>query len=1454
MSDPYSVLRVTQGHGQDRYAYPEASQHMYTRSVAGDHSETAGVPFPTNAQRASIQKRFQDTISAWEEKNGAAAEEHGAMTELPPRQPPTLLAALQRPDLTDEARRKIVRSLRPKQPLEKKWKFIVDSNIRDNPEHTSTNDYTVTFNTDLLGTRVHGFELIGYNIQRAEWTIEPTETGIPFRWGWVGVPGSRAIGLRSDTVDKEAQPEGTFSFTGTTTLTVELPLVRNPVVRIDTFEDEGTKVVRLWFARRVGTCPWTIDGLTLDHVGHPTIGSYPGRFALTAASVETVYQSSYVSTTPSFPAAVTPEDILSNAEVWDSSTASTPDLYTLRIVDPDFTQYFSTDTEVRATSTPLGYLYALPPKSAVDLGAQMSGQANDLIARRREADSTTTILPLQSARLEWSSNTRRFRLNVSWDYSPLFPAMDVRGYYASLVQQGFARDSALMTIMPVRPAVSDGLSDRMGLPGCVPSGITNLTETGGSWEAEGRARMYAVDTVDATPVPSGSDSAFWSSLNTTASSMQFRAQDSTKTAWRIPFRVPNGMTTDVVYAEISNGEYRPWGLAVAITEAIEANAQLRPYRIVATPVFLQFAGNAIAGFRFESRATPMPLSFHLAFDLFDGTSSTNQILNPAKLGYLPISYAGRTVYDPSELSVMGDPFLGFSVPIAFPATELGTGVSAPLPSVPHIVNSYSGQRVQITQLAYDPAQVSHIANVDHELRGPVTLTTSQARLFYQLQPVNIEVVVPADSILFSSVSGAVESSGGGITGDIFVGSGEELSGSGAGTFVDPLSIFGGPSVYSDGADGGFVDPLSLFGQSTVRDRAGAGVTADSIVGIFKSVHEPLSLSNEGIAKDMVSLLGSGARAYGTAEIGPEGGTSGPYRQHVVQVGGNLARVDTLLDNLANKQRVRLSFLELIQLLLTIFKQYGGGISVTGGGGAEALHNVISSYNDAVKPPDFSKEFLVDLANTYAWRFATISTNDITIDGDGTITGATNILANQLYRATLDVSGEASCSIKEGTAEIGQRIAADTILFKPTGTVETLTLNIDGTEVDVPVTRFEMSFSAPDYSIAYTGLDPITSLFTGETYWVDLTDVSDTFNSTSITTMPGTSAFEFADNNAWVRFRVAHNVPHVTFSETDIAAVDKPATTVAKMYMIANNYAMSVPAHVLLDHAGTNRYPFSISDALSDLGITYTTDAEAVEKLVDALDPGSTANRRVLVVPGSSETGQWASDMGVSPTSFEPVDTQTMFYAALDMVSDVPEASVSVARLLEHPFSIDFASRVPRMMRPELLGFQEGEYAVGVGASIASVIDIHRSGPPFLLLSVELNGSSTPAPRTMRPDGLDVAFLEGTDVERSIAHTSSTNGTVLALSNADANSAATSTRTTMTASAYIVLSDATTLLDRSSDRSPTLFPTGQLLGKIRVRLLRPDGTLYSTHGRRTVVMLQFISLAENPNFLSDGGSS
>jgi hypothetical protein len=361
----------------------------------------------------------------------------------------------------------------------------------------------------------------------------------------------------------------------------------------------------------------------------------------------------------------------------------------------------------------------------------------------------------------------------------------------------------------------------------------------------------------------------------------------------------------------------------------------------------------------------------------------------------------------------------------------------------------------------------------------------------------------------------------------------------------------------------------------------------------------------------------------------------------------------------------------------------------------------------------------------------------------------------------------------------------------------------------------------------------------------------------------------------VRHNVVGNTVQLIFNTyaviTNLFLADSTETQLAKMMLVASNYSFPVHGFAEMDLRGTNANPF-----LPGTASTYLSQ-------LLAQDPGLVSNRTLQfkIATASLFTPPPSLTALPSPLPYPPVDVKAVFAEMVNVVAltslllGEPEESIPatavVSRINEHPFSLDFAAETPLRIRPDRLGMVDGfEYTADLRrvpsggdpmslhlASIGSAVDIDRSGPPYLLLNIEINGDPTPHSSTLRPDGL----LTETSSLSSIYGSSSSSaptlfdavtrlqnhahrGEVISLGSQN-------NRVVIRSTAYVELgSDQTTLrlLDRQDDRAPVLFPTSIHVNWVRFLVTRPDGTPYNFHGRRTMVGLRFMSHPDNPDFV------
>ena len=300
-------------------------------------------------------------------------------------------------------------------------------------------------------------------------------------------------------------------------------------------------------------------------------------------------------------------------------------------------------------------------------------------------------------------------------------------------------------------------------------------------------------------------------------------------------------------------------------------------------------------------------------------------------------------------------------------------------------------------------------------------------------------------------------------------------------------------------------------------------------------------------------------------------------------------------------------------------------------------------------------------------------------------------------------------------------------------------------------------------------------------------------------------------------------------------------------------------------------------------------ARTLDALIDADDPGIDDFRTARIVPTLAAWNSIPRDLqGSVDLDRSEIDPRILGYELLSIMILTPgmgtgTEGMGISRLNEYPFSMDFVTLTSRKVRPERFGFQEEEYTadlvrtgvdlLGMGGrvgrsnwrfgstalsstfpamqlgTIGSIIDIERGGSPYLMLSIEINGEPSPFTRPweqLRQVGNDLG--EGiSDLARV--------GDVISIGTSHFPQ---KDRQVIKATAYVEVgtdgSNGIRLLDRQDDRAPTFFPTSTYVHSVRFVLMRPDGTLYNFHGRRTMVALRFMSHPDNPNFLTAAASA
>ena len=1538
------------------YSLHPSLRRVHLASVAQDGGGGGGggtfsadlmdTPYPTLAQHEKTEQRYEKAVGEYET---ALAEYRTSMSSrpvhlrepepMPPvRQPPTMLAAMQRPDLTGDARKGVLRKLAPRiSTMDKKYKFILNSDARRNPLHSTSADYTVDVGTDIFPTKVNGFEIIGYSFPQTEWTIEPYENSMPFRYGWCPCPGRRLYGLHTKTFDFRipmAEPPDRylaprqpfpFAFTGQAhIISCELPLVRNPIVRIQVVPATMTlpKRVRLTFARRVGseigvlaaavgggnissnsststnpsssTAPLPI--LVLDDVGiqHST-GQYPGRFVLRKDGFVQPPQLHYIERSTqegNLPA----ELPLSLRELYDPSVhgQGTDPHYTLSITDPEFTRHFVDGTEARTTAATnynsLGSLYCRPAARASEFAFRLSLMLVRLLERRQaweESTGSQIHVPLRRAVVEWDQNVnKRFVLRAGWSFAKL-----ERVGYASMgdigkraVETGMDSDTVHRLVMPISALSSDRLGVHFGLPMELGAMAVPDSFFSTSIQASSSPRIRAETTVDVEPMadPSALEG-YFKSLNTAATSLRFQPAELAPLTSPLFFTVPIALDGTVHLVSLTSGEYRPWQLSHALTEAIQSNPNLRPLRIVVTPIFLQHTGNSLAGFRFESLSG---MTFDLALE--DGNPN---IVSPTKLGYRRLRYGGQSIYDPVLLGVMDDPYAGLSVPITFPSADLGQGdeIFSPMPTTPFLLPVFNNKRLQISHnaLPSDHINLSRVngTELSHSASASLTLPLERTMLFHHHQPVRLQLTVRADLLILDATAGTGEA-------------------------AEPSPPF---TLSTDTTSGMYyssttTSTTSLLPAPTFEqlEAAYTSFTFSDILTTIALINDPLNGAAGFMLDSMVRLIGRVGVSY--SGFVPSGimTQDGPYRiihssispEHLNALGiPSGTQIDALLTSLCANIQTRNVFSALASTIVRIIKSSAlSGVpihllssshplySLTTTNGSIALGTlavVIASFavlsratsTSSSLSTAFSRPFLLELVNVALWK--SVSSSPLITSDPASVPSLIRQGVTYLVESPSALSFTGSASVRTDRIvswQVGEGLWAFSLLPEVCISVGAGPYTIDINPLgyaNVPIQNLEEPGTSETYA----------NILSGRTYTLNyaagLTPFSPPISPQQVINV----VVNTADRS--ITFTARHNVVGgavtVSFNNnaviTTLNLTDSTEALLAKMILVANNYSVSVPGFAEIDLRGTNANPFPSGDVRF-----YMTE------LLGAQDPGLLSNRFLQFKPTTSATfaPPPASLLPtLSPTQLA-VDIRAVFremigvVALTSLLSGEPEDSIPatavVSRINEHPFSVDFSTQTSQRIRPDRLGMVDGyEYTadmrrVPIGgdllalhlASIGSAVDLDRSGPPYLLLNIEINGDPTPYSTSLRPDGIQIsspassAFTSSSTsftpplydgVTRLQNH--SNRGEVISLGSQQ-------NRTIIRSTAYVELgSDQTTLrlLDRQDDRAPVLFPTSIVVNWVRILVTRPDGTPYNFHGRRTMVGLRFMSHPDNPDFVA-----
>jgi hypothetical protein len=1363
----------------------------------------AQVPYPTAQQYAALETAYRHGLAA---------------ASPPPRQPPSMLAAMQRPDLTQESRQKILQNLTPRSAgLEKKHKVIFCSDARRDPLRTSTNDFTVDVTPDILPARAHGFEVVGYSITQGEWTIPADESALPWRFGWCASPGSRSLWFSVASIAAQQSPRPLFG--PARTMTLEQPLQANPVVSIAV--EPNPLALRLTFARRVGSAISALVAaggsawLEFSNIEHAFPG-IPARVQLTASSFVNVIHTEYIDAD----GPPEPEPLLGEAwngfddEIADGDASPLPalplnDAHVLLVTLAGYTPQSGAAAWLAGGMAlgSLGRLIVLPPKGAVELASRSSAQLAAMVRQRaflEQADPTRLRLPLRSARLRWIEepypfgirptasppHVHRFAAEFGWEFGGLSEA--VRRQIAA------SSAGAVQDLCPVRSMGADpGWQRRLGLP--VFASLAALAQH----QQHSEADLLVV--IGATPprheygtgaprLPaladgSSSPDVYYRALQGPATSLLFGpsagAAAPSPAVWELPIRNTNGA---VVRVQIPAGEYRPWDLAAEITRRLRGAPTLAPLQLACEPRF--DPAGFVRGFRFYSAAG---LVFGIAWELDEP-----QIVDPARLGFRKFAETGLPDYEPhADLAAIPS--------TAFPLADLGTGVPAPPPTVPTILPLANSRKTQIIHQAKPTERVTTAEVVGPHLLA-TALTTQRGALYHNLQPVRITGRLPAQGLIFGTApAGSPEADAVAL-----------ISGSGA---LSAAELLLPP------------EPDPLF---PVQGLAPSFYDPAQIRALMTLIHDPVAGSLGSLFDVLTRLLGVRGRAYGTVSpIAPSGtmDADGPYRTLLATISpSSLPSVDALLDQVADGRQLREAVNALATLILRIIQgpilqgvplhlqppPLGNLATVNGGVAATGLAFVLALYrtSNVTAGPRPPRDVLIDLVSLHAQLQPPVAApGSQIVPGYPYLVPALPQALNTLAASRITIAGAGSAGyifvVSPGRTGSNDRVGWT---GGPVGGVVVRPMNETG--AGVTIAAFAGSIVHLTHSLAL---------------------------SPSAVQDPNLVSWRVVEAGL-VELVLPHNLASgaVTFSFgpgpvlTTVTLTDSPLTQLAKMLVIAGAYAASVEGLALEQPIGTTAHPYDASSAVASLGWTGT-DTPPIDALL-VLAPDRTRQCRAIFTQAAI-TGVSANLLGQELVTLA---LRSMDVPQFDPVSGDPlpplRAVLALSRLNEHPFSADWASELRQHVRPSRLGFEEGEYpsALELGsvfiASLASPHDADRSHVAYLLLDVEIN-PTTQEERSVSAPGYQYG---------------STMGELFSLS----SSAATDRdRQIVRCVAYVeVGSDGSTLrlLDRQDDRSPVLFPTGMTVGRVRFRFLRPDGSLYNSAGRKVMVALRFFTQTDTPN--------
>ena len=1494
------------------------------------------VPYPTPAQHSQIEAQFRRAVA------------EAGPNDTPVRQPPTMLAGMQRTDLTPEARGRVLQQLAPPSQLERKYKIVFDSSARTEPQRTGPGDFAVRVTPDVLPVKANGFELIGYSFPRAEWTLEPGETSIPTRFGWCASPGSRLYGLYA--------PDDNGS---RALLSAELPLPSNPILHAELLPATLSASaaipplparVRLTLARRVGSVPALLASLRLFTVEN--LGPVASYRPSSRASILDEIQPLYVAGTapPDAERPLSAHEVASAPGDFAAAPQSVSPAHQLTLSDPALVAALSAYGPGPIPLTAAAVLRFAPPPTAADLGRVLSAQFRHLLAHRRfmeDADPEMGRVAIHRAEVALAaeasrhSPTPRLLLRVGWDRVRWREGAFVSSFASSSSSASASRNSFAPSALGVpsssRPpppgpldvlaalggVASDGMGARFGLPSGYETEVRGGQGQGGDpgatlstpWQVEYVSARPALlppeTTAEASPLPdTASLEAYFQSLNTSATSLRFAPPSSPSAA---SFTIPILFGGALHPVSVPAGEYRPWGLARAITEAARAPAALRALQLLATPAGLAH-GNTIAGFRFASAAAT-PLPFGMAWDA--AAADPSGTISPARLGYRPLRYDGQSAYDPELLGATGT-----LAPITFPAADLGLGAPSPLPAVPYFLPASGNKKLQIQMVGADAVGVAETgaeASITAATgpSGALSLSLARPALFHHLQPLSLQVDAPADEVRLLDVSG-----GGGVA---LLLAGES---SGVGAALETFRF--DPATF----------PLVPAGTAGTSTRASLSVP--DVLAVLRLLFAPSAATLEGatLGATLAALLGRPNSAYGAA---PAPASPGDYRALLdlflaspsVSGSGSAqlpsgATVDGWLRRLGSNQDVPAMFALLSETLLRVealrvlsdLPLNGANGGVSSGVLASVLRAHVTAASDPARTllPSPAADLVrtaLHLSDASDLAEGSLSVASPSLNPAELLVGARYLLSEPSARVDLGASVNLSDASRIRIDPLSATLTVLPGAFGGGAGPHVLALSLPGDPL--PAALVPVSIPYEDGSgVAFA------RVFAGAGAQLNFDAASLTVHpdaaSLAVNIVPASLSVDASRGVATFTVLAqpsgAVTIPFTTATST-LVADDTDLSRLAKLYLVAaGGGSAAAPAAALVDLRGTNLHPFSAPAALADLlggasgspsssspsspapWTLTTAPSTALPPSASAAAASSLLSSLLAAGDPGLETRAVTLALGAAPASLSPSSLQlpadlagtapalpwAVLWEELLRASPTPSRPrpATLLRNSPFPFGLDFASAVDTRIRAERMGFAEREYAFvtgepnGGGGNVAgtsslsaaasassssspssslptylaastplSAFDVDRSGPPYLLLSIEVNG---PPPET-QPQGEG----EGGGIAASALPASTASAYHgMGSSFSALRSVSEPSRQIVSATAYVhVGSDAATMrqLDRQDDRSPVAFPTSTFVHSVRFRTMRPDGRAYNFHGRRVMVALRFLTHTDNPNFVA-----